>query len=227
MVRFKSGAESKVFKVDLHCHTSDFSACARSSLEEVLEVAFSKLDTLFITEHHVIYPHEQINFVLSKYSGLFGILSVIPAQEVTVYEGGDVLIYGVDFDIPARISLKNLREIVLSYNYDERDVVAIWAHPYRFGAPLVEYVELMDFIDAIEVLNGNCTDYENALAIELAERMGKPMVAGSDAHRAKDVARLYNLSYVPIHNVGDLKLALKSGKIRPCCLERIVNGSKN
>ena len=133
-----------------------------------------------------------------------------------------MLIYGIEESIPARIPLRTLREIVKSYRYDGVDVVAIWAHPYRFGAPLVDYKEWMDFVDAIEGFNGNCTHEENIMAVELAREMAKPFVAGSDAHRACDVARFYNYSEFPIKSVQDLKRAILKGAIKPACLEKVL-----
>lgn len=78
----------------------------------------------------------------------------------------------------------------------ETDALVVLAHPFRYhrerwdSADPVRCVaerRLLDHIDAVEVVNGGCTDEENQMALELALRRGLPMTGGSDAHEGRAV----------------------------------------
>ena len=45
------------------------------------------------------------------------------------------------------------------------------------------------YVDAVEVCNGRLTDAENRTALEVAEQLGLPGIAGSDAHRLDEIGR--------------------------------------
>lgn len=77
----------------------------------------------------------------------------------------------------------------------EARAMVVLAHPFRYHrerwrADPVQAVagrELLGYVDAIEVVNGACTDEENEMAFELARLTGLPMTGGSDAHEGRAV----------------------------------------
>ncbi len=78
----------------------------------------------------------------------------------------------------------------------ETGAILVLAHPFRYhrerwqtDAPVQAAAEreLLDYVRAVEVLNGGCTDEENQMAFELARLRGLPMTGGSDAHEGRAV----------------------------------------
>jgi predicted metal-dependent phosphoesterase TrpH len=57
--------------------------------------------------------------------------------------------------------------------------ITVLPHPYK-GHRRVEH--LASLVDAVEVANGRTDPERNRRALELALKLGKPMLAGSDAH---------------------------------------------
>ncbi len=201
--------EKNQYFYDTHVHTANYSLCAKSFVEEVIDSAIKKnIDVLIITDHHKIFPVEKLSYDRDK-------ILVLSGQEVTVYEGGDILIYGLDYAIEKYIPLKKLIEII-EENKDR--ILSILAHPFRFGAPLFKYFKLLsNILDGVEVYNGNCTQEENDMAFEMARKYGyKNMVAGSDAHRAIDVGRLLNCSDKKVTNLEEFIKLVKEGNLSFC-----------
>ena len=87
------------------------------------------------------------------------------------------------------------------------DGYLILAHPFRFFPSGSNYLfgpqgdsstltpeemachPVWELVDEIEVLNYNCTDKENELAVAVARVLGKRGTAGSDAHTFTEVGR--------------------------------------
>ncbi len=69
---------------------------------------------------------------------------------------------------------------------------------------------IFKFADCVEVINGNCTARENAFAAAVADVLGLPATAGSDAHYPEDVGRCWTVLPAGVGTVGDVILALRS-----------------
>jgi len=124
-------------------------------------------DVVYITDHNTIRG----SLEAKKYEKEIGI-KVIPGIEIKT-QYGDVI--GVD-----------LTEEILTRDFEEvldeiksQGGISILPHPYR-GHKKVEY--LASKVDLIEVWNGHSTPEENQKALELAQKLRKPPVVGSDAH---------------------------------------------
>jgi hypothetical protein len=74
---------------------------------------------------------------------------------------------------------------------------------------------LFDLVDAIEVLNGGCIERENALAQEVAQVLGKPGVAGSDAHMPMEVGRYATVFEKELESEEDMLAELRAGRFQP------------
>ena len=73
----------------------------------------------------------------------------------------------------------------------DNEYVAVLAHPFsRLGIapyPVVGMPHVLRRFDLVEVINGKSLMLSNRRAMGLARRVGKPGVAGSDAHVAASV----------------------------------------
>ena len=86
----------------------------------------------------------------------------------------------------------------------EQQGIAVLPHPYH-GHPAIE--ELAEAVDAIEVFNARESPAKNRQAFLLAERLGKPKVAGSDAHSAREIGT----AAVEVEDGGNAKDLLLRG----------------
>jgi predicted metal-dependent phosphoesterase TrpH len=77
--------------IDLHVHTPRYSSCARSAPEEMVARAQEVgLDGLVITEHHVVWPADELAALQAR----FPAVRLFRGVEITTDTGDDFLIYG-------------------------------------------------------------------------------------------------------------------------------------
>lgn len=117
---------------------------------------------------------------------------------------------------PYRHAFDAVPAIWKAHKSEDRSVEAACAHP------------LLEFVDAIEVLNGACTDRENELAALVAAHPRMPGIGGSNAHDLEDVGRAVSLFDAPMCSEAQLVAAIRAGKVRaapgPAMLQRHVGG---
>ena len=85
--------------------------------------------------------------------------------------------------------------------------IMVLAHPYRMFMFERAYAD----VDAIEVLNARISRGRNRRALELAEKLHMPKVAGSDAHMAREIGRAYTI----VRWGCDLREAILGGSTEP------------
>ena len=74
---------------------------------------------------------------------------------------------------------------------------------------------MIEFVDAIEVGNGNLTSDDNDMAREVSENLGLPGTGGSDAHRIDDVGKWLTVFEKEIQDENQLVEELHAGRFRP------------
>ena len=185
------------FFYDVHLHTSESSACAKSSGVEMARAYLQNGYTgIIVTDHFFngnssapknIPWEDRIDILTSgyraakDYGDMHG-LDVFFAWEASS-DGNDFLTYGLDVDwllkhpdvdkLPIREYLKFCRS---------EGAIIVHAHPFRqdFYIPMIRL--LPDLTDAVEIMNAQRTFLENSRARWYAESYDFPMTAGSDAH---------------------------------------------
>jgi predicted metal-dependent phosphoesterase TrpH len=202
-------------KLDLHVHTTAYSACSVMSPDEAMAAAKKAgLDGICITEHNKIWKAEDAAALSARHG-----LPVFRGLEITT-TGGDILVFGIEEEpaqlwTPARLKQK----------VDREGGVAIAAHPFRgflvFGFSVLQ----MEFEDAlenpifghvhgVEVCNSLVTNEENDLARRVAEELGLVMVGGSDAHTPTAVGSCITHFEDWIETERDLAAAVLAGRCR-------------
>jgi len=190
-------------RLDLHLHTWASWDCL-SDPERVLEAARARgVERLAVTDHDRLalalrlaerYPEQ-----------------VIAGEEVRTAEGIDVIGLYLHEEIPRGTPA---REVIRRVR-DQGGVVYL-PHPYAAGkgggGRLAE--ELAPLVDVVEVFNARLHPGSlNGPALALAERHGRLMGAGSDAHTVREVAGAF--VEVPRHpnEPAALLRALASGRV--------------
>jgi len=199
--------------LDLHVHTTAFSAC--SNLEPTEMIAQAKavgLDGVVITEHEKLWPAEDLAR-LAEESGLL----VLNGVEITTTEG-DVVAYGLREEVGKMVTPAELKTIA-----DDQGALLVAAHPFR-GFLMFGFGELQlsvdqaaarpifENVDGLEVCNCKVTEAENEFAAKVAAHLGRLMVGGSDAHAPNEVGRCATAFEDDITDLPGLLAALRSGR---------------
>ncbi len=199
-----------MFRIDLHNHTTVSSPCSSMAPEELISAAIEKgFYGVAVTEHN----HLEGGLYTAEIGKKYGII-VFPGVEVRT-SAGDVLVFGIEREEDANlegISIPELRKFV-----DSIGGVMIPAHPLRkmvFSIGEENLIKYADMWDAVECWNGNSTVEENARTKEIAERLGKKCVGGSDAHSRSQVGRCWTEFEDEIKSVQELVWAVKMGRFR-------------
>lgn len=207
--------------IDLHVHSFPASPCSSVSLKELIDEARNiGLHGFCLTDHnHVWNPREVAQ--LRERTGFL----VLRGNEITT-EQGDMLVFGLEKDIPGIIRLTELRAEVSRVKG-----FLIAAHPFRgflafglgkLGLSLEQAVArpLWKWVDAVEVMNSQVTEKENALAAQVAGRLNLPATGGSDAHTASGLGIFATRFFQKIQDEQDLIQALQSGNYQPVAFRR-------
>ena len=177
-------------RIDLHTHTSPRSPCSNMEpLELVREASRLELGGICLTEHQVLWQPDEVDELTRGAQ-----IGIFRGNEFTTNQG-DVLVFGYEQDVKDLLTIQELRDRVVAAGG-----FMIAAHPFRgfktFGIGQLQMnVEqacewkVFDFVDAIEVRNGNDSQEESDMAAQVAARLGLPGTAGSDAHEVDEVGK--------------------------------------
>lgn len=213
--------------IDLHVHTSCGSGDSSLLPQElVAEARRIGLQGVCLTEHDVPWDRSEFQRFASQQDGLL----LVPALEVET-EVGHITVFGLSSYVGGIANPKELRRAA-----DAAGAYVVLAHPFRnmfhkisfspnllfkepsrYPATAEEALEhpVFQLVDAIEVANGGNTDEENAFAWEVAQRLSKPMVGGSDAHSASGLGRCVTVFPEPLASPEEFLQALRAGLFYP------------
>ncbi|HLZ19846.1 MAG TPA: PHP domain-containing protein [Smithellaceae bacterium] len=189
---------------DLHVHTIH-SPCSALRLDEILREARSRgLDGVAVTDHNCMdIRHEIVEGVQDNdFCLLVGMEYDTP--------DGDFLLFGPFEDLKPGLTARELLRLV-----DERQGVAIGAHPCREGRSLSTHILELSDCRIIEGLNGRNSDAENRGVEQLTKKYPLFQCGGSDAHSLDELGRTATCFEDRITNRNDLIAALKSGRYHP------------
>jgi len=190
-----------MLKIDMHVHTSY--SDSSGSVKEILEEARRKgLDGVAITDHETI---RGANEALRRRNELV----VIPGQEVRT-KRCEILALGIrrkiEDDMP---TLKALKEI------HAQQGLAVIPHPtVPFFSSINEKIMKNLPIDGIEVFSSitPLPWYFLRKNLELARKLGVPIVAGSDSHFAETVGDAYTIVRCEGRSINEVLRAIKLGR---------------
>ncbi|MFH1141722.1 MAG: CehA/McbA family metallohydrolase [Chloroflexota bacterium] len=213
--------------IDLHVHTSRGSGDSSLSPQELVsEARRIGLQGACLTEHGGPWDRFEFQRFAKEQDGLL----LVPALEVET-EVGHITVFGMNGYVGGIADPKELRRVA-----DASGAYVVLAHPFRnmfhrisfspnllfkeparYPATVEEALEhpVFGLVDAIEVANGGNTDEENAFAWEVAHRLGKPMVGGSDAHSAHGLGRCVTVFPKPLSTPEQFLQALRVGLFYP------------
>lgn len=167
-------------KFDLHIHTF-FSRDSFIKPQLLPKTAALKgLAGFAVTDHDFFGAHKKLEP---------GSMIVVPGMEIRT-TAGDILALFIQEPVHSRDPFE------VSDKVKAQDGVVIAAHPFgfpRLGESMS--MKVFNLLDGVEVVNArNLLRKQNMRALELARRLGKSEVGGSDAHTLHEVGRAYTLA---------------------------------
>jgi len=186
-------------KLDLHVHTY-YSEDATTTLKETVHHAKKNgLDGVAVTDHDTLRGALK----LAKKNQLI----IIPGLEIETRRG-HILALNITTLIPPKLSITETVQKI-----HDAGGIAVVAHPAvviktGLGQKITRDLNL----DAIEVINSAAFPFllSTYLSHRLAERLGLPQTAGSDAHHALEIGTAYTLVDAD-SNSDDVAEAIRKG----------------
>jgi predicted metal-dependent phosphoesterase TrpH len=209
--------------VDMHCHTTMGASDSALTPQQLIDVAHKiGLTGVNVSEHDRVWDRYAVDKFREE-SGMF----VCPGMEVST-DLGHVIAIGLKEYVGGIRRATELRK-----ELDKVGGYMIVAHPFRHWFDPVSFtrngrtppvmtpenmakLEIMELVDAVEVLNGANTARENRFALEVANYIGKPGSGGSDAHSTSGVG-IYCIQFgKTLTTVPEMLEELHARRFDPC-----------
>jgi hypothetical protein len=210
--------------IDFHTHTTRGSADSNLDPFALVDQAQKiGLHGVCITEHDNAWADPKI----ADYAQERGV-TLFRGIEVTT-EWGHVGAFGLDQYVGGIYKVKELRRII-----NDVGGFLIANHPYRYKLdPRFQFIhktpaidandptsganalEVLQYVDAIEVVNGACSEQENFFAHAVAQQLGQKGVGGSDSHSVQSLGCAVTILERTVSTVRELIEELKAGRYQP------------
>ena len=203
-------------KVELHLHTSRYSACAAASPRKLMSrCVHCSYEAVYITEHDAVWGAREIDELQSEFpqirifAGVELTISYRPLRHLLVLGTNDPQYLGLGDDLAAVLA-KARREGHLS----------ILAHPFRWESAET-VLDPQDLPDALEYATCNqplARHLEEARAA--AEKFNLPIVNSGDVHALDFINRYWIETDRPIESAGDIRQIVLEKAYRNVVAER-------
>lgn len=171
------GAPEGWIEVDLHAHT-DSSYDSMTAVGGLIKTSRKVgLGAVGITDHESFRGCERL-----ERGGLSEGFPVVKGEEICT-EVGDVVGLFLQDGIKSRSVMSVIDEV------HSQGGITMLPHPYRSHHWEVINEAVLHGIDVVEGYNGRTAEKLNLDAVNLAKRLGKPIVANSDSHFWPEVGR--------------------------------------
>jgi len=207
------------FSVDIHLHTNRGSSDSNLAPKDLVERAHAiGIGAVCITEHDNMWDLGEIIELAADAGVVF-----LRGMEVTT-DMGHIGVFGLERYVGGIYKLPELRRVA-----DAAGGILVANHPFRYKLdarfsfinpdhqPLdpadperAARLEIFEMVDAIEVLNGNCSEDENVFALKVARQLGLAEVAGSDSHSSSSIGCVSTLLDNPVEDERGLIEAIKA-----------------
>jgi PHP family Zn ribbon phosphoesterase len=224
--------------IDFHTHvklTKKIEFSHDYFLEVVNEARNEGLHAFTLTEHFNtdrffdIYDTLDEKFpYVNEYYDIDG-FKIFAGMEIDIKEGSHLLFTGhrqaireLRLQLENYVSKDNFIPVEQLFKLsDSYNILKIGAHPFRESNPLHHLPsDILKQFDAFD-LNGkdlytNGVEKTQKEVFDFAANLGKPVVAGSDAHHPLQLASVYNTFNCECHTIDELRQAIQSMDYQVC-----------
>lgn len=196
-------------RAELHCHSKssriNYFPWFYDSVQTVEDIIAKALELnikiLSITDHDSLIGYKRAKEFIEKYK--IGII-LVPGCEITT-KNGHILAYGIEKEIRQKQSAKETIDQI-----HQQGGLAVAAHPFG-PMGLGRMVYKVD-IDGLEV-GSLMTKRWNGKTVKTAEKFGKILIAGSDAHMVEAIGDGMTLFPPETKNWKEVLKFIKMGNI--------------
>jgi predicted metal-dependent phosphoesterase TrpH len=202
-------------KIDMHCHTWEYSPCAADAAAEVVRAAKRRgLDGVVITDHHRHLSEGDRRRLEQAAPGI----RVFRGAEIGIRDpsNADVADDLVVVSAEPCVHLDPVRpdEVERLAEFAEATgALIILAHPFRYR-PNLSWDLGRYSPDAVEVASNNTPREQRDRIESLARKYGMQPVVCTDAHRAEDVGAYFIELDEPVGGELELAEAVRAGAFR-------------
>ncbi|MCJ7698899.1 PHP domain-containing protein [Candidatus Bathyarchaeota archaeon] len=167
-------------KIDLHVHSCYSADSTITGRELVYYAQKNGLDGVAVTDHDNLDGAAKI----AEETGFF----TIPGMEIESLQG-HVIALNIQEPIPSKLNVNETIERIHAANG-----IAVACHPTGLLKGGLGN-RTPSRVDAVEVINSSALPFRNSVKKNetIAQRLGKPRVAGSDAHYGPEIGCAYTL----------------------------------
>ena len=197
-------------KIELHCHTSRYSACCRATPAELMERMIQiGYETVYITEHDTVWSEREIEQLQQGFPDI----RIFPGVELSTGPKRMQHLLVLGTTDPAYVRLDDAAEI-LKKARDEGHLTVL-AHPFRWegGAEILDKGLVPD---AIEYCTTHHAPEEAKIAAKVAAGLGLPMVNVGDVHGLDFLNRFWIETDRPLLKAGDIRTAVLNRAYANC-----------
>lgn len=193
-------------KVELHSHTSVYSACAPASPRELFHSFVAhEYDVVYLTEHHRMWRQHE----LEEAQEFFPELKIFPGVELNLLMEPLTHLLVLGTMDTAYLKITEPAD-VLKKARDEGHLT-VMAHPCRWeGGTLLLDQGLRP--DALEYKTCNQEFSQAVAAKEVADRLGLPVVNTGDVHTTDMVGRYWIETADPVEQPEDIRQIVLRGR---------------
>jgi predicted metal-dependent phosphoesterase TrpH len=198
-------------KVQLHCHTSQFSLCGQNSPDEMIQTHIAQgYDVMFLTDHDSVWPADDIADLQTRYPEI----RIFPGIEVSVLTP-DTMYHVVLLGTSDEGFCELPSPACLLARARKHHVPTILAHPYRWsGRPGI--LEERPLPDAMEARSWNHDAANERLAIQKATQLDIPLVYADDAHTIQAVGQFWIETHREFNHPSELREVFATGAYEMC-----------
>lgn len=208
-----------MMKFDMHCHTKGGSIDSSVSVERYIELLSAQgFDGMLITDHDSYKGYRK--WLKSGKESKGGDFRVLDGIEYDTKDAGHFLVIMPDHLHLKILQVRGMPVDLLIHIVHTFGGILGPAHPFgnrsssaMFFKKLKQHPEILHKVDFIEGFNTCEKKESNYAASELAEKLKKPCLGGSDAHDEAYVGMAYTLFDCDITSNNDLIKAIREGRI--------------
>lgn len=198
-------------KVELHCHTSRYSGCARATPDEMIPALIrAGYGAVYLTEHDTLWPAE----TLAELQGRYPDIRVFPGVELTMGTSSFAHLLVLGACDPAYLDIRDEWEVVAKARRDGH--LSVLAHAFRYE-DAEDTRHLLDTgwrPDAMEYRTGNQGGAASDEAATVARRLGIPLVNAGDLHALDMVDKFWIDCRGPLTAADEIRSAILDGAYR-------------